>query len=131
MTNTSGILERAVVKSSVIPSLKYSWSRSPLMLANGKTTIEGLPGKGRTGGYAGGMDGDGIGGRKERCCTNMIVAAIIASPAIEKTPARQRFRRDRSVALAVVRVAAPPSNITRNTRTGSAMFLTDCAPRSS
>src|SRR6266852_9050147 len=85
MTKRSGSLEREVIKSSVMPSLKYSWSRSPLMLVKGNTAIEGLSGKRRAGGCAGGMDADGVGGRKERCCTNMMVAAMIANPAIEKT----------------------------------------------
>src|SRR5712692_2378202 len=92
MTNRSGILERAVVKSSVMPSLKYSCSRSPLMLTKGSTAIEGMLGKARAGGCAGGMDADGVRGRKERCCTIMMVAAIIASPAIEKIPRRTYFR---------------------------------------
>src|ERR1700732_802443 len=115
MTNRSGILKSAVVKSSVMPSLKYSWSRSPLMLVKGNTAIEGLSGNGRAGGCAGGMDADGLGGRRERCCTNMMVAAIIASPATEKMPRRTYFRAARGVVL-VSGVAA--SGKTRYTRTG-------------
>src|SRR6266852_3322324 len=59
MTKRSGSLERAVIRSSVMPSLKYSWSRSPLMLVKGKTAIEGVSGMGRAGGCAGGMEADG------------------------------------------------------------------------
>jgi hypothetical protein len=34
------------------------------------------------------MDADGVGGRSERCCTTTTVAALIATPAIEKIPRR-------------------------------------------
>src|SRR5712692_4122953 len=105
MTKRSGSLESAVVRSSVMPSLKYSCSRSPLMLVKGSTAIEGMLGKARAGGCDGGMEADGVGGRKERCCTNMMVAAIIASPAIEKMPRRTYFRATPCVCL--VAVAAP------------------------
>src|SRR3954454_24351359 len=37
-------LDRSVMMSSLMPSLKYSWSTSRLMLANGRTTIEGRSG---------------------------------------------------------------------------------------
>src|SRR6516165_11897660 len=40
ITNTSGSRERLVVKSSVIPSAKYSWPGSLLRLTKGSTTIE-------------------------------------------------------------------------------------------
>src|SRR6266849_3051280 len=106
MTNRSLSLERAVMRSSVIPSLKYSWSRSPLMLVKGKTAIEGLSGNGRAGGGAEGIDAEGVGERSERCCTNTIVATMITSPARENTPPRQCFRRGRCVALADVGVLA-------------------------
>src|SRR5712692_1514698 len=127
MTKRSGSLDRAVIRSSVMPSLKYSWSRSPLMLVKGKTAIDGVSGKERAGGCAGGMDADGVGGRKERCCTNMMVAAIIASPAIEKVPRRTYLRGTLAVFLID---AASPLDTTRNTRTGFAIFLTACSPRS-
>src|SRR5712691_4694596 len=109
MTNRSGSLERAVVKSSVMPSLKYSCLGSSLMLEKGNTAIEGLSGNGRAGGCAGGMEADGVGGRKERCCTNMTVAAIIASPAIEKAPRRTYFRATPRVCL--LGVAAAPASM--------------------
>ena len=47
MTNNPEILERSVMRSSVIPSLKYSCSGSPLMLVKGNTAMEGLSGNGR------------------------------------------------------------------------------------
>ena len=40
------ICERSVIRSSVMPSAKYSCSGSPLILTKGKTTIEGLSGSG-------------------------------------------------------------------------------------
>src|SRR3990172_8698232 len=41
MTKRLAIFERAGMMSSVIPSLKYSCSGSPLMLTNGRTASEG------------------------------------------------------------------------------------------
>src|SRR4030067_3561084 len=46
MTNSLGILESPVMIFSVMPSLKYSCSFSPLMFVNGSTAIEGLSGSG-------------------------------------------------------------------------------------
>src|SRR6266851_1517612 len=46
MTKRCGSLERAEMRSSVMPSLKYSCSRSPLMLVKGRTAIEGILGSG-------------------------------------------------------------------------------------
>jgi len=40
ITNMSAIRDRSVVRSSVIPSAKYCWSRSSLRLVKGSTTIE-------------------------------------------------------------------------------------------
>src|SRR6516165_9283432 len=40
MTNMSGMRDRSVVRSSVIPSAKYCWSGSLLRLVKGSTTIE-------------------------------------------------------------------------------------------
>src|SRR5260370_21363817 len=129
MKKRSGSLERAVIRSSVMPSLKYSWSRSPLMLVKGSTAIEGLSGNGRAGGCAGGMDADGVGGRRERCCTNMTVAAIIASPAIEKMPRRTYFRVPCAFVLAAVASAVPVYGSTLDTRHGFSMFVADESPR--
>ena len=44
MTNNPESFERSVMRSSVIPSLKYSCSGSPLMLTKGSTAMEGLSG---------------------------------------------------------------------------------------
>ena len=51
MTNRAETFDRSVMRSSEMPSLKYSCSASPLMLANGITAIDGL--SGRVGGEAG------------------------------------------------------------------------------
>src|SRR5260370_33359465 len=101
MTNSSGILERAVVRSSVMPSLKYSWLRSPLMLAKGKTAIEGLSGSARAATCAEGIDAAVFGGRNERGWTNPMTGLVGANPASEKTP-RPGFGRDRTRPLARV-----------------------------
>src|SRR2546423_906484 len=44
MTNRAEILERSVIRSSVMPSLKYSCSASPLILVKGSTAIDGFCG---------------------------------------------------------------------------------------
>src|SRR5210317_693651 len=46
MTKRDEILDRPVIICSVIPSLKYSCSGSPLRLLNGSTAMEGLSGRG-------------------------------------------------------------------------------------
>src|SRR5215469_2670601 len=46
MTKSQRMRESAVMISSTIPSAKYSCSGSPLILANGKTAIDGLSGSG-------------------------------------------------------------------------------------
>src|SRR6266849_325242 len=117
MTKRSGSLERAVVKSSVMPSLKYSCLGSSLMLANGRTAMDGLSGKVRAGVCIEGMDADGVGGRNERCCTTRTVATLIAIPAIEKTPRRTYLRTTRGVFLGCA-APTPGSVNTRKTRTG-------------
>src|SRR4030065_2055031 len=47
MTKSRGALERAVMISSVIPSLKYSCCGSSLMFTKGRTAIEGRSGSGK------------------------------------------------------------------------------------
>src|SRR5215472_13993459 len=91
MTNRPGNLERPVVRSSVMPSLKYSCSGSLLRLANGSTAMEGLSGKASAGFRAGGIEAEVCSGLSEICCTSTIVAAIIVRPAREKTPGRTYF----------------------------------------
>ena len=46
MMNRPETFERSVIRSSVMPSLKYSCSASPLMFMNGSTAIDGLAGTG-------------------------------------------------------------------------------------
>src|SRR5712691_9311022 len=106
MTNNPESLDRSVMRSSVIPSLKYSCSGSPLMLVKGNTAIEGLLGKGRPGLCAGGIDAELRGGLSETCCTSRIVATMTARPAIEKVPRRTYFLTTPQGFLVV---AAPPS----------------------
>ena len=45
----AGTWESPVIRSSVMPSAKYSCCWSPLIFANGSTAIEGLSGSGRSG----------------------------------------------------------------------------------
>ncbi len=72
------------MRSSVMPSLKYSCSRSPLMLVSGNTAIEGLSGNGRAGLCAGGIDA--VGGRGEKCRVSTTNAALSASPTMMTAP---------------------------------------------
>src|SRR5690349_5386739 len=53
ITNRAEILERSVIKSSVMPSAKFSCSGSLDMLVKGNTAIEGLFGSGSCGLNAG------------------------------------------------------------------------------
>jgi len=53
MTNSQRMRLSAVMISSTMPSAKYSCSGSPLMLANGKTAIDGLSGRASAGAGAG------------------------------------------------------------------------------
>src|SRR5712671_1252106 len=94
MTNRTGSLERAVIRSSVMPSLKYSCSRSPLMLVNGSTAIEGLSGNDRAGDWVVGIDAVVVGGRSETCWISTITATTSAIPPIDhRIPLRRSFRR--------------------------------------
>src|SRR5689334_12656522 len=110
----SGPLERSVMRSLVMPSLKYSWSRSPLILVKGRTAIEGRLGSGSADVCTGGIDAVVLGGRRERCCTSRMVPTMIASPTSENAPGRTYFLATRGVVL--LGAVAPAS--TRNTRTG-------------
>jgi hypothetical protein len=47
ITKNQRIFDRAVTRSSVMPSAKYSCSSSPDMLSKGRTAIEGLSGSGK------------------------------------------------------------------------------------
>ena len=68
MTRNHGKRDSAVMISSVIPSLKYSCSGSPDMLANGRTAMEGLseseraPTPGAAGSATSPFTGDGVAG---------------------------------------------------------------------
>ena len=44
MTNRPETFERSVIRSSVMPSAKYSCSGSPLMFWNGRTAMDGFSG---------------------------------------------------------------------------------------
>src|SRR5215510_14177085 len=55
MTNKPETLVRAVVRSSVKPSLKYSCFGSSLMLSKGRTTMEGLSDNGNAAGVVPGL----------------------------------------------------------------------------
>ncbi len=47
MTNISGIMDNAVMMFSLIPSARYSWSGSLLILTKGSTAMEGFSGSGK------------------------------------------------------------------------------------
>src|SRR5215475_15362719 len=85
MTKRLESWERSLVRSSVMPSLKYSWSGSLLRLTKGRTTREGLLGKGSAGACSEGIVAEGGGGRTEKCCT------ATTTPARSSTPASTRI----------------------------------------
>ena len=62
ITNSERKRDSSVMMSSVMPSVKYSCSGSPLMLGNGSTAIDGLSGRARAGAVA--AAGLGAGDRK-------------------------------------------------------------------
>src|SRR6266852_6121257 len=109
MTNRTGSLERAVIRSSVMPSLKYSCLGSSLMLVNGSTAIEGLSGNGKAGDGVVGIDAVVVGGRSESCWIRTITATTNAIPPIDhRIPLRRSFRRGVSafvIALGLVSTA--------------------------
>src|SRR6266536_1360071 len=74
MTNSPESLERSVMRSSVMPSLKYSCSGSPLRLTKGSTAIEGLSGNANAG-WVLGVRGWVLGGGKTRDQTAIRVPA--------------------------------------------------------
>ena len=59
MTKSCGSFDSAVMMSSEMPSAKYSCSASPLMLANGRTAIDGLSGKTAGAGVLANLTSDG------------------------------------------------------------------------
>src|SRR5260370_40490169 len=94
MTNRTGSLERAVIRSSVMPSLKYSCARSPLMLLNRSTAIEGLSGNDRAGDWVAGVDAVAVGGSRETCWLCPITAPTESIPPLDhRIPLRRSFRR--------------------------------------
>jgi hypothetical protein len=52
ITNKPETLERSVIRSSVMPSVKNSCSASPLMFWNDSTAMDGLSGNGDAAGVA-------------------------------------------------------------------------------
>src|SRR5262249_58499339 len=62
MTNSPESLERSVMMSSVMPSLKYSCSASPLIFTKGSTAIEGVSGTVSAGWESGGAAPSGCPG---------------------------------------------------------------------
>src|SRR5262245_3220094 len=55
MTNDPGMRDRSVVRSSVSPSAKYSWSASRAVFAKGSTTMDSRGGLDGIGGSAAGV----------------------------------------------------------------------------
>src|SRR2546422_4055600 len=86
MTNRPESLERSVMRSSVIPSLKYSCSGSPLRLIKGSTAMEGLSGNGRAEACSEENTPEEDGERKESCRTATIPPRMSTSPNTAKTP---------------------------------------------
>ncbi len=102
ITNSSRNRDSSVMMSSVMPSAKNSCSGSPLMLLNGSTAIDGLS-------------------ARSRAPADLAAAgSFAAAGAMAALPAPDRSPGSRA-----------GSGWKRKMRTGSAMFLTACSPKSS
>ncbi len=137
MTSRPSILERSVIRSSVMPSAKYPCCGSPLMLSNGSTAIEGLPAGADVATCAVGVaDGPGLvavtGATLLDCRSHTVVPMPHKSATADAASATTRRGSLRAgVDAAFAGDDGAPSSRTENARTGSAMFLTACMPRSS
>jgi hypothetical protein len=120
MTKSPETFERPVIRSSVTPSLKYSWVGSWLMFVKGSTATDGLSGK------AGPENAGPLSHRQPAHPTAPRSTRMATIPAIVDTRRRavRRFGREGAG-------WAPGSRRSRYTRTGRAMFLTVCSPRKS
>src|SRR5512139_1008 len=79
MTKIRGVLDRAVIISSVRPSLKYSCFGSSLMLAKGRTAMEGLSGSGKAIFFGSALSTGDVEGRQTNC--QRAAAAMITTTA--------------------------------------------------
>src|SRR4029077_14357670 len=88
ITRSSGICESHVVKSSVIPSTKYSSDGSLLIFAKGSTAIDGCSESKPPGEGIGNTAADSIGDR--RCCQyiTLVTPIPISSTAATSQPPR-------------------------------------------
>ncbi len=83
MTNRAEIFERSVIRSSVMPSLKYSCSASPLMFVKGSTAIEGL--RGTAGAADGAAPATCVGAAMRNTCTGLAMFLSSRSPRSSST----------------------------------------------
>ena len=122
ITKRPEIFERSVIRSSVMPSAKYSWPSSSDMLLKGSTAMEGLSGRGKA--IASGEAGS-VRGAQGAHQTSAATAARLSAK-----PAAITGRRRRVPVGEAGAAGAAPSSRTWKTWIGSGMFLTDCSPRS-
>src|ERR1700730_9438258 len=141
MTKLPEIRERSVVRSSVIPSAKYSWSGSFDRLLKGRTTIDTRGAD--LASAAGGRDALGAAevwidtsvryplGRAHQTA---IPTPITATKLARRTASRDLLRRRDTPGCAGVETSgsnATAAAFMTKACTGCAMFLTLCSPMSS
>src|SRR5262245_41904048 len=130
MTNRLEILDRSLVNTSVRPSLKYSCLGSSLMFTNGRTTMEGLSGKGSAGDCASGVcviEVGEIGGRDAYHRMPQVMTSSATLAAIHRyigLTCHDGFSLGALSAVLGVSCVSAASIPTRYTRTGLAMFFT-------
>jgi hypothetical protein len=131
ITNMCAMRDRSVVRSSVMPSARYCWSGSLLRLPKGSTTIDK---RGVTRGCnpdvvgTGGLEALLVAGQCHQPIT-AITSTAVAAAAIAAAAMRRRCGVEVSVREAGR--SATAAGLSAWTRTGRAMFLTLCSPRSS
>ena len=137
----SAIRDRSVVRSSVIPSAKYCWSRSSLRLAKGSTTIDR---RGATRGapievvavaaLTPGAVEVVLGASQTHQAITAMASTVATVAAIGRAMLRLRraeIGTSRIGTACGIGIAAMVLGRNAKTRTGRAMFFTGCSPRSS
>ena len=128
MTNREEIFDRDVMISSVNPSVKYSCFGSPVMFSNGSTAMEGLSGSGKA---AFSVKKEKIPDIEPVGSMYFLTARFTNTGRIATTRVNATFCHclSRYQAFPIAFPNASGSGRMRYTWTGSAMFVTLCAPR--
>ena len=104
MTNKPDSLDKSVIKSSVMPSTKYSCAGSSDMLVKGSTAMDGLSGKGKA---IFSTDAGSVSGSHSRQTVSPAAAMTTTAAAAMANP------RQRLLMLSFVTAVAPANFETR------------------